>query len=105
VAEISSLEKYRKQVNCKKVKVTIDVPDELYRRVKARTALQGRAVRDVTIELFRKWVQESEECAQPQTGKSESWVDKLLNHAVPAIAPGPTAREILEQGRRRGEPR
>jgi hypothetical protein len=42
------------------MKATIDVPDDLYRRVKAKTALQGRAVREVTIELFRNWLEEPE---------------------------------------------
>jgi len=38
------------------MKATIDVPDALYRRVKARAALDGRAVRDVTIELYEQWL-------------------------------------------------
>jgi len=81
------------------MKATIDVSDELYRRVKAKTALQGRAVREVTIELFRNWLEESETRATERTGKPKSWVDGLLKHAVPAAVPGTTAREILEQGR------
>ena len=87
------------------MKATIDVPDDLYRRVKAKTALEGRAVREVTIELFRNWLQEPEKRAKKQSGNSESWVDALLKHAVPAAAPGPTAREILEQDRGRLDPR
>jgi hypothetical protein len=38
------------------MKATIDVPDELYRRVKAKSALEGRAVREVAIELFSGYV-------------------------------------------------
>lgn len=38
------------------MKATIDVPDALYRRVKARAALDGRAVRDITIELYERWL-------------------------------------------------
>jgi hypothetical protein len=41
------------------MKATIDVPDGLYRRVKARSALEGRTVRDVTILLFERWLDES----------------------------------------------
>jgi len=41
------------------MKATIDVPDDLYRRVKAKSALEGRAVREVAIELFRGYVSES----------------------------------------------
>jgi hypothetical protein len=40
------------------MKATIDIPDQLYRRVKARAALEGRAVREVTIELYTEWLGE-----------------------------------------------
>jgi hypothetical protein len=38
------------------MKTTIDIPDEIYRQVKARSAMEGRSVRDVTVGLFRGWV-------------------------------------------------
>lgn len=38
------------------MKVTIDVPEELYRQVKAKSALEGRPVREVAEELFRGFV-------------------------------------------------
>ncbi len=38
------------------MKATIEVPDDLYRQVKAKSALEGRAVRDVAEELFRGYV-------------------------------------------------
>lgn len=38
------------------MKTSIDLPDDLYRRLKAKSALQGRPVRDVAIELFARWV-------------------------------------------------
>lgn len=38
------------------MKATIDIPDELYRRVKARTATEGRRIREVAVELFRQWL-------------------------------------------------
>ena len=41
------------------MKATIDIPDELYRRVKARTAQEGRRIREVTIDLFLQWLDES----------------------------------------------
>ena len=85
------------------MKATIDIPDDLYRRVKAKTALKGRAVRDVTIELFRNWLHETEAATQDGKERSESWVDQLLGHAVPADLPGPTGREILEEDRERLE--
>lgn len=32
------------------MKATIEIPDELYRRVKAKSALEGRPVREVALE-------------------------------------------------------
>ncbi len=39
------------------MKATLDIPDELYRRVKARSAIEGRPVRAVAIELFEDWIE------------------------------------------------
>ena len=38
------------------MKATIDIPDVLYRKVEARSAMSGRTVRDVTIELYEAWL-------------------------------------------------
>ena len=38
------------------MKATLEIPDELYRNVKARSALEGRPVRAVAAELFEKWL-------------------------------------------------
>lgn len=38
------------------MKVTIEVPADLYRQVKAKSALEGRPVREVAEELFRGFV-------------------------------------------------
>ena len=38
------------------MKTTIDIPDELYRRIKAKIAGEGGKIRDVTIGLFRQWI-------------------------------------------------
>jgi len=85
------------------MKATIDIPDDLYRRVKAKTALKGRSVRDVTIELFRNWVQEPRSTTHASGESPVSWVDQLLEYAMPADRRGPTAREILEEERNRLE--
>ncbi|HEX3553223.1 MAG TPA: hypothetical protein VIA62_08340 [Thermoanaerobaculia bacterium] len=42
------------------MKATIEIPDELYRLVKAKSALEGRAVREVTVELYQHYVEQSE---------------------------------------------
>jgi hypothetical protein len=38
------------------VKATFDFPDDLYRRLKARSAMEGRPLRSVAMELFQKWL-------------------------------------------------
>jgi hypothetical protein len=39
------------------MKATFQIPDELYREVKAETAREGRTVREVTISLFEQWLE------------------------------------------------
>ena len=41
------------------MKATIDIPDDLYRRVKAKSALEGLAVREVAVTLFSTWIGET----------------------------------------------
>ena len=38
------------------MKATMEISDELYRMVKAKSALEGRAIREVAEELFRRYV-------------------------------------------------
>lgn len=42
------------------MKATIDLPEDLYRRVKGKSALEGVTVREVAITLFHRWVEEQE---------------------------------------------
>ena len=39
------------------MRATFDIPDDLYRRVKARSAREGRPLRSVTVELFQTWLE------------------------------------------------
>ncbi len=39
------------------MKATFDLPDQLYREVKARTASEGRTVREVVVTLFQNWLE------------------------------------------------
>lgn len=88
------------------MKTTIDIPDELYRRVKAQSALQGKRIRELTIELYRRWLAETEAGSSIQSPEAwlEEWV-RLGEEALRSAAPGPTATEILAAGRNRLEPR
>lgn len=47
------------------MKATFQIPDELYREVKAATAREGRTLRDVTISLFEQWLRQKREPASP----------------------------------------
>jgi len=38
------------------MKATIDIPDDLYRTVKARSAIEGRSLKSVVVQLFESWV-------------------------------------------------
>lgn len=42
---------------------SLDIPDELYRRFKARSATEGRPIRSVAVDLFQKWLEEKPEPA------------------------------------------
>lgn len=88
------------------MKATIDIPDDLYRRVKARSALLGRSVREVSIELYQRWLGEIP--AGSGTASAAEWVDDwvALGKATTEASPeGPTATEILAADRARLEGR
>src|SRR6266581_1867224 len=40
------------------MKATIEIPDELYRRFKAKSASEGRSVRVVILELMERWLEQ-----------------------------------------------
>ncbi|RLB55130.1 MAG: hypothetical protein DRJ42_07180 [Deltaproteobacteria bacterium] len=40
------------------MKTTLEIPDELYRQVKALAALSGRTIKDLVNEVLRKRVEE-----------------------------------------------
>ena len=85
------------------MKATIEIPDDLYRRVKARSALEGRSVRSVAIELFQRWL--NEDVAAPDL-TPEQWLEEWLRlgeEYSKNAPPGPTATDILEADRNRLE--
>jgi hypothetical protein len=84
------------------MKVTIQIPDDLYRRVKAEAALRGRTIREVTTELYRRWLGEGETGGVNPNPKE--WLREWLSAADEAIdraPPGPSAREELTASRSR----
>ena len=88
------------------MKATIEIPDDLYRRVKAKSALQGRAIREVTVELYQTWL--VDEPALSAAPSPEQWLEewlKLADETMQDAPPGPSARELLEEDRNRLERR
>jgi hypothetical protein len=92
------------------MKATIDIPEDLYRQVKAKSALEGRAVREVAIDLFRHWVEGAE--AQAATrgragalkeGACPPWFGFLRKYAANAGGRHDmeSVRESIARGRSR----
>lgn len=88
------------------MKTTINIPDELYRRVKARTAMEGRTVREVTTELYRRWLEEESadlgagsETSDPETSWLSGWEELGRRISEDAVDPR-TTRQILLDDRR-----
>jgi hypothetical protein len=86
------------------MKTTIDIPDDLYRMVKAKSALEGRAVREVTIELYKEWLAEPPQPGSVDTKleRLEAWFE-MADEAMKDAPSGPTARDMIEEDRNRLE--
>lgn len=88
------------------MKATINIPDDLYRRVKAEAALRGLTIREVTTRLYQRWLSEEE----PRADESSrtDWPHscfRAADEAMGSAPPGPTALEHLQSDRNRLEPR
>lgn len=88
------------------MKATIEIPDDLYRQVKAKSALDGRTIREVTIELYQTWVTQPAAPADTRTPEQqlEDWF-ALADKLAANLPPGPSALELLEEDRNRLEPK
>lgn len=69
------------------MKATIDIPDDLYRRVKAKSAMRGQPVREVVVTLFQGWIDESagEPAAAPVSAAGRTtpaWFGAARKYAV-----------------------
>ncbi len=95
------------------MKTTMEIPDELYRRLKANSAAQGKTVREVVVNLVQEWLDDTgkggaalmdqHDTAHDKTAELRRWLDEAaaLTDAAP---PGPTALEHLMASRNRLEP-
>jgi len=88
------------------MKATIDLPDALYRQVKARAAMEGRSIREVSIELYEQWLAGRTTSAVQRSDPAEAagawlsrWEELGKEIARRGVDPRPT-REILLAERR-----
>ena len=93
------------------MKATIDIPDAMYRQVKAHAALRGRAVREVTIELYERWLSEIGETpeassaadARPRAAAAEAWLARWdaigMEVATKAVDPRPASEIVIAERR------
>jgi hypothetical protein len=56
------------------MKATLDIPEPLYRQLKAKSALEGVTVREVAIYLFTHWTTSSASLSLPDKGTSSQSV-------------------------------
>jgi hypothetical protein len=88
------------------MKAPIDIPDGLYRRVKARSAIEGRPLRSVAVELFQKWLDnppaEPAPEDEPPTGEDLAkypWLGIARRYVSPGASPDMDAiRESIARG-------
>ena len=93
------------------MKITIELPDELMNEVKVMATRERRKLGELITELVRTGIEHRHK--QPlldevQRHAAEQWLEdwlKLSEETLKDAPPGPTAREILEEGRNRLEPR
>lgn len=86
------------------MKATLDIPDDLYRQVKARSALEGRPLRAVAIHLFQNWLgavptvpvtpaSAADETSAPWLAVTRPYLKPKLSHDMEAI------RAAIDKGR------
>ena len=77
------------------MRTTLDIPDTMYRRIKARSAEEGRTVRSITLVLYSQWLGDSQpeerhgSTRRRRTAKP-AWfgsvkVDKSLPHDMDSV--------------------
>jgi hypothetical protein len=88
------------------MKATIDVPDDLYRRIKAKAAMRGLTIRDVTTALYQQWLREKADASDHQAPSQwlRDWF-AAADEAMGDAAEGLSAREEIATDRGRLDPK
>lgn len=92
------------------MKTTIELPDALYRQVKAKSSINGQTVRQVTERLYELWLAGRLTLAAGETAEGEGrgdwvkrWVretDELAEQIRRSAVDKRTCRDILQADRR-----
>lgn len=95
------------------MKTTMEIPDELYRKLKTRSAAQGKTVREVVVNLVQEWLKDPKrggttvmdqdahnEHEGDKTAELRKWLDIGLAYDDEA-PPGPSAMDYIRQDRDR----
>ena len=91
----------------------MEIPDELYRKQKARSAAQGKSVREVMVNLVQEWLEDSKKGGtvtveqhtdnaheEDKTAELRRWLDIGLGFDREA-PPGPSAMDHIREDRDR----
>ena len=70
------------------MKATFQIPDALYRELKAETAREGLTMREVTISLFEQWLKQKKQAAPFAASVDWHAFRAPLAHLVPGDATG-----------------
>jgi len=62
----------------RRMRTTIDIPDELFRRVKSAAALRGKKLKDLVEEGLRRVLEEPAEAADRSAGKRKLTAHDLM---------------------------
>ena len=90
------------------MKATIEIPEDLYRRVKAKSAIRGQPVREVVMHLFQGWLGETDEppADQPvpaQGRPAPAWFGAARKYARQVqLHDMPSVRRSIARGRAQG---
>jgi hypothetical protein len=82
------------------MRTTVELPDDLFRKVKARAALQGRALKDLVADGLTLLLQNSIDPSPPappraptrKRGSAGAWAKRFAGTAT--LAPGETIDDV-----------
>lgn len=93
------------------MKTTVEIPDDLFRAVKARAALQNMRIKDLITQLLARWLTEGDLERKPETESKaervqqmEAWLQDLraVGQKIYERAVDPRSLvEILTEDRKR----